>query len=207
MATTTPNYGWDVPTSTDYVAQGAVAIETLGDDIDATLWTALGGAYPGLRLVKKQTIGSGVSSVSVTDAFSATYENYRIIISGGSPSADTYLKLQLGASATGYYGSMWYNTAYTSTTLTIANNNNTTSWEFAGEGHVSQFIAMNVDLLGPNLAKYTRMGTNFAFQSNSGIGIYNGYHRVATAYTGFTVTPISGTLTGGTIYVYGYGAS
>ena len=47
MATTTPNYGWDVPTSTDYVAQGAVAIETLGDDIDATLWTALGGAYPG----------------------------------------------------------------------------------------------------------------------------------------------------------------
>ena len=34
MATTTPNFGFDVPTSTDYVADGAVAIETLGDDID-----------------------------------------------------------------------------------------------------------------------------------------------------------------------------
>ena len=39
MATTTPNYGWDVPTSTDYVKDGALAIETLGDDIDATVIT------------------------------------------------------------------------------------------------------------------------------------------------------------------------
>jgi hypothetical protein len=34
MATTTPNFGFAVPTSTDYVKDGAVAIETLGDDID-----------------------------------------------------------------------------------------------------------------------------------------------------------------------------
>jgi hypothetical protein len=38
MATTTPNFGWDVPTSTDLVTNGAVAIETLGDQIDADLW-------------------------------------------------------------------------------------------------------------------------------------------------------------------------
>jgi hypothetical protein len=37
MATTTPNYGWVVPTSTDLVKDGAVAIETLGDSADATL--------------------------------------------------------------------------------------------------------------------------------------------------------------------------
>jgi hypothetical protein len=37
MATTTPNYGWSVPTSTDLVKDGAVAIETLGDSADATL--------------------------------------------------------------------------------------------------------------------------------------------------------------------------
>jgi hypothetical protein len=35
MATTTPNFGWSVPTSTDYVKDGAVAIETLGDAVDA----------------------------------------------------------------------------------------------------------------------------------------------------------------------------
>ena len=38
MATTTPNYGWPVPTSTDYVKDGATAIEALGDAIDATLF-------------------------------------------------------------------------------------------------------------------------------------------------------------------------
>jgi hypothetical protein len=38
MATTTPNYGWSVPTSTDLVTNGAVAIETLGDAVDAALY-------------------------------------------------------------------------------------------------------------------------------------------------------------------------
>jgi hypothetical protein len=38
MATTTPNFGWSVPTSTDLVTNGAVAIETLGDSIDTDLW-------------------------------------------------------------------------------------------------------------------------------------------------------------------------
>lgn len=43
MATTTPNFGWSVPTSTDYVKDGAVAIETLGDAIDASLVDLKGG--------------------------------------------------------------------------------------------------------------------------------------------------------------------
>jgi hypothetical protein len=37
MATTTPQFGWPVPTSTDYVADGAVAIEALGDAIDGRI--------------------------------------------------------------------------------------------------------------------------------------------------------------------------
>jgi hypothetical protein len=36
MATTTPNFGWTVPTSSDLVKNGAVAIETLGDSVDAS---------------------------------------------------------------------------------------------------------------------------------------------------------------------------
>jgi hypothetical protein len=35
MPTTTPQFGWQVPVSTDLVKDGAVAIETLGDAIDA----------------------------------------------------------------------------------------------------------------------------------------------------------------------------
>jgi hypothetical protein len=31
-----------------------------------------------------------------------------------------------------------------------------------------------------------------------------GYHGVATSYTGFTIAVLSGTITGGTIKIYGY---
>jgi hypothetical protein len=41
MATTTPLNGWPVPTSTDYVKDGATAIESLGDAIDASVGSGL----------------------------------------------------------------------------------------------------------------------------------------------------------------------
>ncbi len=41
MATTTPNNGWPVPTSTDYVKDGATAIESLGDAIDTSVGEGL----------------------------------------------------------------------------------------------------------------------------------------------------------------------
>lgn len=56
MATTTPNFGWTVPTSSDLVKNGATAIETLGDGIDATLVDLKGG-----------TTGQVLSKASNTD--------------------------------------------------------------------------------------------------------------------------------------------
>jgi hypothetical protein len=43
MATTTPNFGWPVPTSTDLVKDGATAIEALGDGVDASMVDLKGG--------------------------------------------------------------------------------------------------------------------------------------------------------------------
>ena len=56
MATTTPNFGWSVPTSSDLVKNGATAIETLGDSIDASLVDLKGG-----------TTGQVLSKTSNTD--------------------------------------------------------------------------------------------------------------------------------------------
>jgi hypothetical protein len=56
MATTTPNFGWSVPTSTDLVKDGATAIETLGDSIDASMADLKGG-----------TTGQVLSKTSNTD--------------------------------------------------------------------------------------------------------------------------------------------
>jgi hypothetical protein len=56
MATTTPNFGWTVPTSSDLVKDGATAIETLGDGIDASFVDLKGG-----------TTGQVLSKASGTD--------------------------------------------------------------------------------------------------------------------------------------------
>jgi hypothetical protein len=56
MATTTTNYGWDIPQSTDLVKDGATAIATLGQDIDTAFVDLKGG-----------TTGQVLSKASNTD--------------------------------------------------------------------------------------------------------------------------------------------
>ena len=43
MATTTTNFGWDIPQSTDLVKDGATAIAALGQDIDTAMVDLKGG--------------------------------------------------------------------------------------------------------------------------------------------------------------------
>jgi hypothetical protein len=65
MATTTPNFGWPVPTSTDLVKDGATAIEALGDSIDASLVDLKGGTS-GQVLAKNSN--TDMDFIWVTDA-------------------------------------------------------------------------------------------------------------------------------------------
>ena len=205
MATTTPTYSWPVPTSTDYVADGAVAIEALGDAVDSTLSTALGGAYPGLRLVKKQTVGSGVSTVAVTAAFSATYENYVIVLSGiDASSADTNIYIAFPGSTGATYNSAGYAVSYAAGGGFTALANSSTGLFAALTGSDNQTSA-TIQLYSPFATRFTsfasqNIGTNF-------VGFLNGQNRDASSHTAFDLFPSAGTLTGGTIYVYGYGAS
>ena len=156
----------------------------------------------GLWLVKTQTIGSAVSSVAVTSAFSSDYENYKIIVSGGVASTAVDLLFNFTGSSTAYYFAQTI-TGYTTGTVSGAAGNNTSAWT-VGYGSTG-VLNMNIDLQGPNLAKTTQFGCNRPTISTTGSSVYvSGFHNVATAYTGFTITPSSGTLTGGTIAVYGY---
>lgn len=209
MATVTPTYSWPVPTSTDYVADGAVAIEALGDAIDATVSTALGGAYPGLKLIKKQAIGSGVSSVVVSSAFSSTFNNYLVIFDNfTSSNAGNSMSLQMRAGGTtntaGYYGVLAY-WNYVGSPGAAANNN-VTNWGNVGRTlGVSQKTTFAFNLLQPFLADRTlvaSLGTT-GFDIS---GQYTGWHDSAVSYDGFVVS-FGGTITGGNVFVYGYGMS
>jgi hypothetical protein len=205
MATTT-NYGFEIPDDTDLVKDGALAMRDLGQDVDTQLFTALGGDYPGLRLIKKQTIGSAVSSVNVTSAFSSTYDAYKIVISGGVCSVDnSSLLLRLGATTSGY---IWSYGGFANSLTFGAGSTSDSSFQAVGQANTN-LLTFNCEITNPNLASYTIV------HSAGGYNLTNNNSRVAwtglvpntTQYTDFTILPASGTLTGGTIYVYGYGTS
>lgn len=95
MATTTPNFGWSVPTSTDLVKDGATAIELLGDSIDASLVDLKGG-----------TTGQVLAKASNTD-MDFTWSNadpLTILDAKGdlisATAADTPARLAVGANGT-----------------------------------------------------------------------------------------------------------
>jgi hypothetical protein len=279
MATTTTNFGWDIPQSTDLVKDGATAIAALGQDIDTALVDLKGGttgqvlakasntdldyswvttddtnaiqnaivdakgdliaataadtparlavgangtvltadsaestgmkwatpATPvsGLTLVKTQTIGSGVSSVNVTGAFSSTYDNYKIIISGGVGSQSINFQFQLGSTTSGYYKFQIYG-SYSSSTVTGSNGSNVANWSPVGNASTAS-LSGDITLLAPNLAKNTHINCQGSI-SNSGntADWLQGYLGNTTQYTDFTIICPAGTITGGTIKVYGY---
>jgi hypothetical protein len=202
----TPIYGFETPDDTDLVKDGALSIRTALGDVDTTLGTALNSKdYSGLVLVKKQTIGSAVSSVTVTDAFSANYDNYLIVISGGVGSSSSYNSLLLGASTASYFGGIVGTNAISGAVANAAINNQA-RWIYAGWVDTS-VLSFNCTLINPFLSKFTLVNGQF-FTDNTGFNLA-GRHQVATSYTSFTIAPINAgvTMTGGTIYVYGYGAS
>jgi len=157
----------------------------------------------GLWLIKTQTIGSAVSSVTVSDVFSADFDNYRIIISGGTSSAFENLTLQLGATTTGYYAAS-FGVTYSSGASSTASDNNAASFTRFGTCNTDGLIA-DGDIISPFLAKNTFLVSGKANNAtNSGASVNNGFLNDTTSYTAFTIAPASGTITGGTIKVYGY---
>ena len=157
----------------------------------------------GLNLITAQTIGSAVGSVTVSNCFSSTYDAYKIVVTGGtSSSANESFSLTLGASTTGYYYIFIYNTYANGTSGNGASNQ--AAMSFMGSAQTNG-LNTNIEIQSPFLAKYTSMQAS-QVQTNIA-GTTTGIHQVATSYTSFTLTPSAGTITGGTVRVYGYANS
>ena len=174
---------------------------------DGAAWQSV-GVSPGMVLVKSQTIGSAVSSVTVTGAFNSTYDNYKITISGGAGSNNNnpnWITFQLGSTTTGYY----YSVGLTNYAGAQTTNQGSNVANFARTGYVtSDFIHSTMELLGPNLAKPTFLTANWTAINDGGYGgSVNGYQSSSTQHTAFTITTSGVTMTGGTIRVYGYANS
>lgn len=96
MATTTPNFSWPVPTSTDLVKDGATAIESLGDAIDASLLDLKGGTT---GQVLSKASGTDMDFTWVAQDDSNAIQNAIVDAKGdliGATAADTPARLAVG---------------------------------------------------------------------------------------------------------------
>jgi hypothetical protein len=133
--------------------------------------------------------------------FSSTYDNYLITVSGGTASANGSIRLQMNTSTgstyslAGTYGNFGVNSGVT------YNPAATTSWTDIMLGGTSGYFG-SITIAGPFASRPTY---GFAEAvSNATFYKFSCVETSTNSNTGFTLTPASGTLTGGTIYVHGY---
>jgi hypothetical protein len=155
-------------------------------------------------LVKTVTVGAGATSVPVTGAFSADYDNYRIVYSGGTASASGELLLTLGSTNSGYFNTLLYGVWSSTPTALAAGTGTSSSFGFAGVADPDGAF-MDLSVMNPFLARRTAIYGSFVGLDNDRVGGFTtGFVSNTTSYTGFTITPSGGaTLTGGTVRVYG----
>lgn len=174
---------------------------------DGSVWGNIAPASTsGLTLISTTSF-SAVASQSISDVFSATYDRYLIAteISSASANVDILMRLRVsGSDATGsdysYAGSGWRATNAQFTPVSTG----TTSFD-VGRAGVAYVCHAQINVVNPfKTVKTVVLGQYGAKDSVSTfVNPFAGNHDLATSYTGFTLFPNTGTMTG-SVRVYGY---
>ena len=210
LATTITNSDITDMRDLSQTAHGDVSIP---GDLTVTGDVTIGGslANQGLVLVKTQTIGGGVSSVTVTDAFSSTFDNYRIVWraestgAGSRDSVELQLVAGLNPAVTVNYKYAFSALQWDNNTFTLTSAAGTHFYVGATNGFPTTGSG-SVDIYGPNLAKPTHYTCQnvYAGTADGWTGHGAGVQTDTTQFTSFVLSPDAGLFTGGTIRVYGY---
>jgi len=159
-------------------------------------------ANSGLVLVKQITVGTGVSSLLVSDCFSSTYDNYRVVwrVNSQSTTANFVMAIN-GSTGANYYTSGLY-MAPGSTTI----NGYQISAGYSivvgvYQGAISS-ASGSFDIWSPNIATRTFCNTTSGGPSYFWWG--GGQIADTNQSTNLILGCSAGTVTGGIVTVYGY---
>lgn len=150
--------------------------------------------------------GTAASSISVENCFSASYSTYLVLrdLLGSSAGENLLVRLRVGgtdASGTDYrYQYILAN----STTVSGARATGQTAFFTLGATEGTAFGFSRTFISNPFESVRTTMWTDRGDAQTGNITLASlvSEHDLSTSYTGITVYPTSGTITG-TIYVYG----
>lgn len=155
------------------------------------------------------TTFSAVSSVSVDDCFSATYNNY-LIVTNSTTSSAAPLSFRLRLSGTDASGVTDYATGWNITTSGGAFDGSSAASSGTSSGYILQHSFAGNSLAqsqisSPFIATPTFCLSTITMGSSSRTDGGTSYtqHKLSTSYDGFTLFPSSGTITG-TLRIYGY---
>ena len=169
---------------------------------DGAAWQSVGVA-PGLVLISTTTF-SAAATHTVNDVFSATYDNYKILLTCTSQTGSVgniLMRMRVGGADNTnneYTRNKFY---FTTANATGSDSGSTgTSSFLIGEDETNSFSS--IELYAPFLTQKTKHNIQTAKQAN-GI-IYSGTMTVTTSYTGFTLLLSSATNFTGSVSVYGY---
>jgi hypothetical protein len=147
---------------------------------------------------------SAVASQSINDVFSATYKDYLLIVS--VIGATQPFRLRLRASGSDASGSNYNVQRNTFSTSLAANRANGETSYYAGEVGASNRGEILLNVFSPFASESTLF---LAEQSHVSDGASaetltrSGAHTLTNSYTGFTIFPGSGSITG-SVSTYGY---
>ena len=161
-------------------------------------------ANAGLVYVTGGTVTPGSSYLEILNCFSATYDNYRIVMSGWQTVSNQALVYYLGTNATSgaYYGSVYYDQYTGAVVATSRQNGGNFMYVGLSESAVPNG-SYTFDITNPFLSTYTN--THGTFNARNFSGWHGSLVNNTTSYTGirFLQDP-AGTLTAGKVRVYGY---
>jgi len=144
MATTTPNFGWSVPTSTDLVKDGATAIETLGDSIDASLVDLKGGTT---GQILSKTSATDMDFTWVTSAGDIEGVTVTSPLTGGGTSGTVTVGILSGTTSNLGAVQLSDSTSSTSTTLAATANAVKSAYDLAAAAIPKSLVDAAGDLL------------------------------------------------------------